>query len=110
MMQNSTPGWLELYHLSFHPQSEAVSPKGLNIKGHLENENNFIPTSGIEGKALAETPSQGITPGWVEFNGLRFISAVTAVEPVEPYVKGVQDEEGKFYPDKPYNIVSSSGA
>ncbi len=25
-------------------------------------------------------------------------------------VKGVQDEERKFYPDKPYNIVGSSGA
>jgi hypothetical protein len=96
MMQNSTPGWLELYDLSFHQQSEAVSPKGLNIKGDLEEENNFIPTSEIEGKAFADTPSKGITPGWVELNGLRFISDVTAVAPVKPYVKGVQDEEGKF--------------
>jgi hypothetical protein len=109
-MANVTPGWIELHNLTFHQQSEAVSPNGLNIKGNLEKENNFIPISGIEGKAFAEIPSKGITPGWVELNGLRFISDVTAVEPVKPYVKGVQDEEGKFYPDKPYNIVGSSGA
>ena len=108
MMANVTPGWIELHDLTFHQQSEAVSPKGLNIKGDLEKETNFIPTSGIEGKAFADTPSKGITPGWVELNGLRFISDVTAVEPVEPYIKGVQDEEGNFYPDKPYNIVVSS--
>ena len=105
MMENVTPGWIELHDLTFHQQSEAVGPNGLNIKGNLENENNFIPTSGIEGKALADTPSKGITPGWVELNGLRFVSDVTAVEPLEPYVKGVRDEEGRFYPDKPYNIV-----
>jgi hypothetical protein len=110
MMQYSTPGWLELYDLSFHQQSEAVSPKGLNIKGDLEKENNFIPTSEIEGKPLADTPSEGITPGWVELHGLIFISDLTAVAPVEPYVKGVQDDDGKFYPDKPYTIVGSSGA
>ena len=110
MIQYSTPGWLELYDLSFHQQSEATRPNGLNIKGDLEEENNFVPTSGIEGKALADTPSKGITPGWVELNGLRFISDVTAVEPVEPYVKCVQDEEGKFYPDKPYRIVGRSEA
>ena len=110
MMQNSTPGWLELHDLTFHQQSEAVGSKGLNIKGNLENENNFIPTSGIEGKAFADIPSKSITPGWVALNGLRFISDVTAVEPVEPYIKGVQDEEGKFYPDKPYRIVGRSGA
>ena len=109
MIVNSTPGWVELYDLTFHQQSEAVSPKGLTIKGNLENEKNFIPTSEIEGRALVDTPSKGITPGWVELNGLRFISDVTAVAPVEPYVKGVQDEEGKFYPDKPYIIVGSSG-
>ena len=109
-MQNRTPGWLELYDLSFHQQNEAVSPKGLNIKGDLEKENNFIPTSGIEGKAFVGTPPKGTTPGWVELNGLRFLSDVTAVEPVEPYVKGVQDEKGRFYPDKPYRIVGSSEA
>ena len=109
MMQNSTPGWLELFDLSFHQQSEAVSPKGLNIKGDLEKENNFIPTSGIEGEAFGDPPAEGFIPGWVELNGLRFLSDVTAVEPVEPYVKGVQDEKGKFYPDKPYNIVGWSG-
>jgi hypothetical protein len=83
---------------------------GLFIKGNLENENSFIPTSEIEGKAFAEPQSEGITPGWVELNGLRFISDVTAVAPVEPYVRGVQDEDGKFYPDKPYTIVGDSGA
>lgn len=110
MMASSTPGWLELHDLSFHQQSEAVSPQGLYVEGYMEIENNFIPTTGVKGTALAETPSKDTTYGWVELNGLRFISDVTAVEPVEPYVKGVQDKEGKFYPDKPYNIVSSSGA
>lgn len=105
MMANLTPGWVELHDLTFHQQSEAVRPMGLFIKGNLDNENNFIPTSEIEGKPFAEPPSEGITPGWVELSGLRFISDVTAVEPVEPYVKGFQDEEGRFYPDKPYNIV-----
>jgi hypothetical protein len=110
MMQNSTPGWLELYDLSFHQQSEAVSPKGLTISGDIKKENNFIPTSEIEGEPLADAPSEGITPGWVELNGLRFISDVTADAPVEPYIKGVQDEDGKFYPDKPYTIVGMSEA
>jgi hypothetical protein len=104
-MTNVTPGWLELYDLTFHQQSEAVSPKGLTIWGDLEKENNFIPTSEIEGKPFADLPSESITPGWVELNGLKFISDVTAVAPVEPYVKGAQDEDGKFYPDKPYTIV-----
>jgi len=109
MMANVTPGWLELNDLTFHQQSEAVSPKGLNIKGDLEEENNFIPTSGIEGETFDDTPSKGFTPGWVELNGLRFLSDdVTAVEPVEPYVKGVQDEKGRFYPDKPYRIGGRS--
>jgi len=108
MMANVTNGWLELHDLSFHQQSEAVGPKGLIIKGNLEKENNFIPTSGIEGKTIADPPSKGITPGWVELNGLRFISNVTAVAPVTPFVKGVQDIKGKFYPDKPYRIVGRS--
>jgi hypothetical protein len=108
MMANVTPGWLELNDLTFHQQSEAVSPKGLNIKGDLGEKNSFMPTSGIEGKAFADTPSEGITSGWVELNGLRFISDVTAVAPVEPYVKGLQDEDGNFYPDKPYTIVGRS--
>ena len=107
MISNSTPGWLELHELSFHKQSEAVSPQGLYVEGYMEIENNFIPTTGIKGTAFAETPSKDTTPGWVEFSGLRFISDVTAVQPAEPYVKGLQDEEGKFYPDKPYNVVGS---
>jgi hypothetical protein len=108
IMGNVSNGWIELHDLSFHQQSEAVEPNGLNIKGNLEKENNFIPTSEIEGKAFSDTPSERITPGWVELNGLRFISDVTAVAPVQPYVKGVQDEEGNFYPDKPYRIVGRS--
>ena len=105
MIPNSTLGWLELHDLSFHPQQEAVSPKGLYIEGNMGEENNFIPTSGIKGIPFADTPSEGTTPGWVELNVLNFVSDVTAVTPVEPYVKGVQDEDGKFYPDEPYNIV-----
>ena len=105
MMQKNTPGWLELDYLSFHQQSEAVSPQGLYIEGYLEIENNFVPTSGIKGTALTETPLKGTTPGWVQLNGLKFISNITAVAPVEPYIKGVQDEAGRFYPEKPYKIV-----
>jgi hypothetical protein len=105
MMPNGTRGWLELHDLSFHPQQEAVSPKGLYIDGKMAGENNFMPTSGIKGSPFADMPPQGTTPGWVELNGLKFISDVTAVSPMEPYVKGVQDEEGKFYPNEPHRIV-----
>ncbi len=104
-MPDGTPGWVELHDLSFHPQQEAVSPKGLYIEGNMGEENNFIPTSGIKGNSFADTPSEGTTPGWIELNGLKFVSDVTAVSPMEPYIKSVQDEEGKFYPDEPYNIV-----
>ena len=105
MMQNKIPGWLELHDLNFHQQSEAVSPQGLYIDGFMETENNFIPTTGIEGTAMLETPTENTTPGWIELNGLKFISDITAVSPLEPYILGVQDESGKFYPKEPYKIV-----
>jgi hypothetical protein len=109
MMQNKTSGWLELHDLSFHQQSEAVSPQDLYIEGYMEIENNFIPTTGIKGTAMAETPLEGTTPGWIQLNGLKFISDITAVAPLEPYIKGVQDGTGKFYAKEPYEIVGKLG-
>ena len=83
-MQYGTPGWLELYDLSFHQQSEAVSPKGLNIKGDLEKENNFIPSSEIEGKPFADAPlhDKGQVYVWFTWIVLKNIAKAT----LDPWV------------------------
>jgi len=110
LLPKGAPGWLELYDLSFHPQSEAVTPQGLYIQGYMAAEKDFTPTSGIKGQAIFEAPTSGTTPGWVQLNGLKFIRDVVAVSPTKPYVKGVQDQGGKFYPNKPYEIVGGPGS
>jgi hypothetical protein len=101
------PGWLELHDLSLHRDTEAVAPQGLYIQGRIGEKGFFEPTSGIEGSAVGPVPGTGTTPGWVELHTRRFHRAVEAVAPARPYVEGVMDENGRFYPNEPYTIVTN---
>ena len=100
-----TPGWLELHNLSLHRDTEAVSPKGVYVKGHIDDEHRFTPTSSVIGTALSEPPERGTTRGWVELSNQQFHAMQEAATPQEPYVEGVTAEDGKFYPDKSYKII-----
>lgn len=105
----ATPGWLELYDLSLHSDVEAVAPQGLYIKGDVGPGKSLVPKSGILGSASAQPPETGVSPGWLELSDLGLHQMQEAVAPREPYVNGVLDQDGHFYPDKPYTIVGGPG-
>ena len=105
----TAPGWLELYDLSLHRDVEGVAPQGLYIKGDVGPGKSLVPKSRILGSATAQPPETGVSRGWLELSGLRFHQMQESVAPVEPYVDGVLDEDGRFYPDTPYKIVGGPG-
>ena len=100
------PGWLELYDLSLHRDMEAQSHKGAYILGTIAEEKRFFPTSAILGQAIPKPEDIGQDSGWVELETRRFHSDIEAVAPIPPYVHGVRDKDGKFYPNEPYEIIS----
>ena len=100
-----TPGWLDLHKLSLHGDMESVAPAGLFVKGNIDENDRFTPTSGIQGSAIGEPPESGTTRGWVELSNQQFHAMQEAVRPMEPYVNGVMAEDGTYFPDEPYTIV-----
>lgn len=100
---SAVPGWLELYDLSTHRDVEALGPRGYHIRGMLGGRATFEPTSEILGEALAQPPENAI-PGWLELMTLTTHRDMEAVAPVKPYVHGVLDDAGHFYPDEPPSI------
>lgn len=100
------PGWLELYDLSLHPDIEARSPRGAYVKGIINEEDQFSPTSVILGQAIPKPEDIGQNSGWIELETRRFHSDIEAVAPRPPYVHGVRDKEHHFYPDEPYEIIT----
>ena len=101
------PGWLELHDLSLHQDTEAVAPRGLYVQGLVGEDGSFEPTSDIKGDAVGRAPGTGTSPGWVELRTRRFHRAMEAVAPAPPYVEGVMDESGAFYPNDPPRIVGN---
>lgn len=101
------PGWLELYDLTLHKDMEAQSPKGSYIKGMIKEGERFFPTSEILGRAIQKPENIGQNSGWVELETRRFHSDIEAVAPHYPYVKGTKDQDGHFYPNEPYTIIST---
>ena len=99
------PGWLELYDLSLHSDIEARSPRGLYIKGKINEEQRFFPTSEVLGTAIPKPEDIGQNSGWVELENRRFHSEIEAVAPRHPYIKGIKDQDDNFYPHKPYEII-----
>ena len=100
------PGWLELHNLSLHGDIEARSPSGAYIKGIINEEDQFSPTSEILGQAIPQPEDIGQNSGWVELETRRFHSDIEAVTPRPPYVHGLRDHEAHFYPDEPYRIIT----
>jgi hypothetical protein len=101
------PGWMELYDLSIHRDVEAIAPTGYHVRGLINEDRLFEPTSGVLGEALYPPPESTV-PGWVELKTLASHRDMEAVAPVEPYVHGVFDNEGRFYPDEP-PVISGLG-
>lgn len=101
------PGWLELYDLSLHPDIEARNPRGAYIRGIISTEKQFAPESEILGKAISKPENIGQNSGWLDLETLQLHSDIQAVAPSLPYVHGQMDEEGHFYPDEPFKIISS---
>ena len=102
-----TPGWLELYDLSLHGDMEAQTPKGAYIRGMIGTKKEFAPTSEILGKAIPKPEEISSSPGWVELETLQFHRDIEAVAPIPPYVHGEMDEDNHFYPDEPYEIMTT---
>jgi hypothetical protein len=100
-----TPGWLELYDLSLHPDMEARSPHGAYIKGIIKANNYFSPTSEILGYAIPKPTDIDTMNGWVEIETLRFHGDIEAVAQTPPYVCGDIDRDRHFYPREPYALV-----
>lgn len=104
----AVPGWLELYGLSIHRDVEAVAPAGYHVQGLINEDGSFEPTSEVVGEALY-SPPESTVPGWVELKTLATHRDMEAVAPIEPYVHGVFDNEGRFYPDEPPVISGAEG-
>ena len=97
------PGWVELYDLSVHRDTEAVHPLGYYVRGNVSEERVFDPKSEVLGGSLHKAP-ENTMPGWVELTTLAAHRDIEAVAPIEPYVHGVFDENAHFYPDEPPTI------
>jgi hypothetical protein len=100
---------VELYDLSTHRDVEALRPRGYHVLGMLGGPRPFEPTSEVLGEALARPPENTV-PGWLELTTLSTHRDMEAVSPVEPYVHGVLDDAGHFYPDEPPRIQGLIGA
>ena len=104
--EREVPGWLELYDLSLHTDVEASVPKGAYIRGIVGIETRFEPRTLILGNALKKAPESNVAPGWVELKTIEFHRDVEGVSLIPPYVHGVMDEEGHFYPEEPLKIIN----
>ena len=100
---STVPGWVELYDLSTHTDVEARTPKGYHVRGMVGGITPFEPTSEVLGVAF-DRPPESRVPGWFELTTLTTHRDMEAVLPVEPYVHGVFDDEGHFYPDEPPSV------
>lgn len=105
----AVPGWLELYDLKTHSDAEAVTPQGYYVRGMVSGATSFAPASEVLGDAIHKLPENSV-PGWVELNTLATHDDTEAVAPIEPYIHGVFDDEGHFYPNEPPIIVGGSFA
>jgi hypothetical protein len=100
----TVPVWLELYDLKTYSDVEAVTPQGYYVRGMVGGASAFEPVSGILGEAIHNLPENAV-PGWIELTTLATHRDMEAVAPIEPYVHGVFDDAGHFYPDEPPSIV-----
>ncbi len=98
-------GWLELYDLRLHRDVESVSPIGAYIRGAFEvgKEKKFKPASGILGVPIEKPHGANLVPGWIDLSTVTIHRAMEAVEPIQPFVHGMVDDNGFFYPDMPSN-------
>ncbi|MBN2000950.1 N-acetylmuramoyl-L-alanine amidase [candidate division KSB1 bacterium] len=103
--RTGAPGWLELFDLSLHTDVEAVSPTGPYIRGTVDGDTSFTPSSDILGPAGERPPRQNLNPGWIELKTLLVHRDTESVSPATPYVHGYFDEAGHFFPDEPFNII-----
>ena len=102
------PGWLELYDLSLHGDMTSRIPINAHIRGMIGGEKKFSPGSEVIGTAISKPENMSPNPGWVELETLEFHSDREAVAPIPPYIYGEIDENQHFYPDEPYQIISTS--
>lgn len=100
---SAVPGWVELYDLRTHTDVEAVTARGYHVRGMVGGTTPFEPTSGVLGTALHRPPENRV-PGWLELTTLTTHGDMEAVTPLEPYVHGVLDDAGHFYPDEPPSV------
>lgn len=100
------PGWLELYDLSLHTDTEAQAPKGAYIRGRIGTEQKFIPELAVLGRAI-QPEGRCVYSGWLELETLRFHDDIEAVAPIPPYIQIRWNEVGRFYPREPYEIVTA---
>lgn len=101
------PGWLELYDLGLHGDMEARLPIGAYIRGNISPGRQFSPASNIIGTAISKPEGIDSDRGWVELETLTFHRDMEAVAHLPPYVQGEMDENNHFYPDEPYQIIST---
>ena len=101
------PGWLELYDLSLHGDMEARIPINAYIRGTIGGAKKFAPASEILGKVIPKPEGMSRNPGWVELETLQFHRDIEAVAPIPPYVHGEMDQDNHFYPDEPYQIITT---
>lgn len=99
----AVPGWVELHNLSAHTDVESRTPQGYYVRGMVGGITPFEPTSEVLGTAFGRPPENSV-PGWFELTTLTPHRDMEAVLPVEPYVHGVFDDEGHFYPDEPPSV------
>lgn len=106
---SNNTGWLELYDLSLHQDIESISPNGAYIRGVLGGENKFNPTSKILGKPIKKPSNTNFMPGWVELKTIIAHRDTEKLEPIDPYVKGLFDDDGYFYPEMPSTTWNIKG-
>ncbi|NOZ23362.1 MAG: hypothetical protein GXP25_19990 [Planctomycetes bacterium] len=97
-------GWLSLSDGTFHENGEGLTPEGCYVKGFKKSWKTFHPTTGILGKQDPPPKSAKTQPAWIELDDGSIHPVQEAVVPRPPYVRGLVDENGRFYPG-PREIV-----